>query len=116
MEKFTLPHQHGENKNIENMHRELSEVHRFAAAAEILKQLGVEEVILGLDKEFESCKTPQEKAYATKIKKIFFDKLCNDFKVSVIWDKWNLLGYKNAPTDKGKETFLKLLSKRLYIN
>lgn len=83
---------------------------------EILKQLGVEEVILGLDKEFESCKTPQEKAYATKIKKIFFDKLCNDFKVSVIWDKWNLLGYKNAPTDKGKETFLKLLSKRLYIN
>ncbi len=40
MEKFTLPHQHGENKNIENMHKELSEVHRFAAAAEILKQLG----------------------------------------------------------------------------
>lgn len=83
---------------------------------EILKSLGVEEVILGLDKEFVSCKTPEEKAYATKIKKIFFDKLVNDFRVSVIWDKWNLLEHKDAPTDKGKEIFLKLLGKRLYIN
>lgn len=83
---------------------------------EILKNLGVEEVILGLDKEFISCKTPEEKAYATKIKKIFFDKLINDFRVSLIWDKWNLLEYKDSPMDKGKEIFLKLLSKRLYIN
>lgn len=83
---------------------------------EILKNLGIEEVILALDKEFVSCKTSEEKAYATKIKKIFFDKLTNSFKVSVIWDKWNLLEYKDSPMDKGKDTFLELLSKRLYIS
>ena len=83
---------------------------------QILKELGVEEVILALDKEFVSCKTTEEKAYAIKIKKMFFEKLENDFKVSVIWDKWNLLEYKDSPMDKGKEIFLKLLSKRLYIN
>lgn len=83
---------------------------------DILKKLGVEEVILGLDKEFINCKTKEEKVYATKIKKIFFDKLINDFKVSIIWDKWNLLNYKDSPSDRGKDIFLKLLNKRLYIN
>lgn len=83
---------------------------------EILKQLGIEEVIIALDKEFISCKTPEEKAYAVKIKKIFIDRLKTDFQVSLIWDKWNLLEYKNAPTDKGKDVFLELLCKRLYIS
>ena len=40
MEKFALPHQHGENKNIENMHKELSDISHFATVAEIFKQLG----------------------------------------------------------------------------
>lgn len=40
MGKFTLPHQHGENKNIENMHKELSDISHFATVAEIFKQLG----------------------------------------------------------------------------
>lgn len=40
MEKFTLPHQHGENKNIENMHKELSNLSHFVTVAEIFKQLG----------------------------------------------------------------------------
>lgn len=40
MEKFTLPHQHGENKNMEKMHKELSAVSNFDAVAEIFKQLG----------------------------------------------------------------------------
>ena len=40
MEKFSLPHQHGENKNIENMHKELSDISHFATVAEIFRQLG----------------------------------------------------------------------------
>lgn len=40
MEKFTLPHQHGENNNIESIHKELSDVKHFAAVAEIFRQLG----------------------------------------------------------------------------
>lgn len=40
MEEFTLPHQHGEKRNIQNMHKELSDIQHFTAVAEIFKQLG----------------------------------------------------------------------------
>lgn len=40
MEKFVLPHQHGENRNTENMHKQLSKVQHFAAVAELFRQLG----------------------------------------------------------------------------
>ena len=38
MEKFELPHQHGE-KNIEHIHSELSQHDRFSTVSEMLKQL-----------------------------------------------------------------------------
>lgn len=40
MENFSLPHQHGEKRNIEKMHNELSNVQHFALVAEIFRQLG----------------------------------------------------------------------------
>ena len=36
-------------------------------------------------------------------------------KVSIIWDRDGLLDYKDAPTDKGKETLLKLLDDKVEI-
>lgn len=38
MEKFVLPHQHGE-KNVENMYQELGKIQKFSNAADIFKQL-----------------------------------------------------------------------------
>lgn len=40
MEKNTLFHQHGENINIENVRKCLSDIEHFTAVAEIFKQLG----------------------------------------------------------------------------
>ena len=36
-------------------------------------------------------------------------------KVSILWDKDGVLDYKDAPTDKGKETLLKLLDDKVEI-
>ena len=36
--------------------------------------------------------------------------------VSVIWDTENLLGYKDSPTDLGKEIFLRLYKNRTRID
>lgn len=40
MQEFTLPHQHGKNKNIGHLYEELSKIARFNVASEIFKQLG----------------------------------------------------------------------------
>ena len=82
---------------------------------EILKQLEIEEVVIGLDKEFEEIGSDLEKFYAQKIKSMFIDKLLPYFKCSVIWDIDNLLNLKESPTDRGLETFNKLFLKRISL-
>ena len=83
---------------------------------ELLKELGVEEVILALDKEYEEYGSKEEKNYAMKIKKGFINKLQAYFSISILWDKENLLEYKDSPTDKGGEVFMYLYNKRIIIN
>lgn len=83
---------------------------------ELLKELGVEEVIIALDKEYETYGSVQEKAYAVKVRKGIINKLTPYFTVTVMWDKENLLNYKDSPTDKGKNVFMELLEKRIRIN
>lgn len=82
---------------------------------ELLKELDVEEVIIGMDKEFINIGDNEEIFYADKIKKVFHQKLAPFFKVSVLWDKDNLLEYKSSPTDNGKDVFKELLKNRIYI-
>ena len=82
---------------------------------EILKSLGVEEVIIALDKEYESFGSKEEKMYAVKIRKALIEKLIPFFTVSVIWDTTNLLQKKDSPTDRGGEIFRKLYSNRIFI-
>ena len=36
--------------------------------------------------------------------------------VSVIWDMENLLGYKDSPTDLGRDIFLRLYKNRTRLN
>lgn len=82
---------------------------------ELLKELGVEEVIVALDKEYEEYGTKEEKAYAMKIRKGIINKLLPYFTVSVIWDRDNTLGLKESPTDKGAEVFHKLFRERIKV-
>ncbi|GAA0071712.1 hypothetical protein UT300003_32370 [Clostridium sardiniense] len=82
---------------------------------EILKGLGIEEVIIGLDKEFSEYGSKEEKLYAMKIRKSLINKLLPYFNVSVMWDQNNLLKIKESPTDRGVEIFTKLYNNRIQI-
>lgn len=82
---------------------------------QILKDLGVEEVIVALDKEFEVLGSQEELLYQNRIKKTILNRLKQEgFTVSVIWDSFNLLGKKDSPTDKGIEVFDILMKNRIF--
>ena len=77
----------------------------------MLVELGVNEVTIALDKQYPNTKSPEFGIYIKQVKKIInlFKPYCQ---VNVIWDKEDLLSYKDSPTDKGKEVFDILYEKR----
>lgn len=75
----------------------------------------IDEVVIGLDKEYEKCNTKQEQFYAQKIRQTFCEPLLPYCKVSVLWDRDNLLNYKDSPTDKGKDVYNYLFKNRIKI-
>ena len=80
----------------------------------ILKDLGVEEVIIALDKEYESVGNDEEKLYANRLRKTIANRL--DFcTVSILWDEKGLLNKKDSPLDKGKDVFIDLFINRKYL-
>lgn len=81
----------------------------------ILISLGIENVVIGTDKEFDEIGSPKEKFYAEKIEKIFVDRLASYFNVFVLWDLDGSLDLKDSPTDKGLETFEKLWKNKILV-
>ena len=81
---------------------------------EILKDLGVEEVIIALDKEYEHAGTDEEKLYENRLRKTISNRL-NFCTVSLLWDVKGLLKQKESPLDRGKEVFLDLFLNRKYL-
>lgn len=79
--------------------------------ADLLRKLGAEELIVALDKEYQD-----ERSYQTYLKVLVkkFKKFQSFFTVSFVLDDFDssLLGYKDSPSDHGKETFEKLLRRR----
>ena len=93
----------------------LSSSHLSNFQIDILKDLGVDEVIIALDKEYENVGNDEEGLYASRLRKTIADRL--DFcTVSVLWDEKGLLNKKDSPLDKGKEVFLDLFLNRKYIH
>ncbi len=80
----------------------------------LLNYLEVEEVILGYDKMFHKNGTFEEEAYRNKIYKIIAP-LIPYCKVTLLWDTEDLLEYKSAPTDYGKDTLLRLMDNKIEI-
>ena len=74
----------------------------------------VDEVILAFDKEFQNI---GDKEFNKN--KEFLLGLASKFKnysnVSIVFDKFDMIGYKDSPIDKGKETFEFLLNNRILI-
>jgi hypothetical protein len=81
----------------------------------MILNLKVKEVIVALDKQFESIDSQECKDWAAKIQKQIISQLSQYVKISILWDCNNLLPYKASPTDKGKEILLNLMDNKIIV-
>jgi hypothetical protein len=76
--------------------------------------LGVNEITIAFDKEYEDWRSETAQEYQDKIRK-----MCNKYKGQAtfyyIWDMDNLLEQKDSPFDRGKEIFEKLYKHRIRV-
>lgn len=82
--------------------------------AQILLDLGVEEIIIALDKQYKELNDDEFKKLVKNLKNIHL-KYGHLTKISFIFDKENLLPYKASPTDEGKDVFLKLYKNKFSL-
>ena len=80
----------------------------------LLIQLGVEEIIIALDKQFKEPNDNEFKKLVKNLKNIH-KRYGQYVKISFMFDKGELLGYKDSPIDKDKETFIKLFKERINL-
>lgn len=85
-----------------------------AAQVQLLRQAGAEEIIVAFDKQYPALNTEESKQWSKKLTKIH-NKYKNECLISFLWDKENLLGYKDAPIDKTADIFLKLFKERVIL-
>lgn len=76
--------------------------------------LGVNEIVVALDKEYDDWRTPEAKKYRQKIETMC-KKYLNQASFSYIWDFDNLLEKKDSPFDRGKEVFEELYKNRVKV-
>lgn len=80
----------------------------------LLLELCPNEIIVAFDRQFQTIGDEEYKQWVRHLKNIYtaYHKFVD---ISFIFDKWNLLGYKDAPVDKGKDVFLKLYKQRIRL-
>lgn len=90
-----------------------SQLNRFQINL-LIKKLGVNDITLAFDKEYDKPYDEQGKAYRQKLieKCRRYQGLANFY---YIFDEHNLLNKKDSPIDRGQENFEKLYSKRIKI-
>jgi hypothetical protein len=72
----------------------------------------VEEVVLAYDKQFQEIGDDEYKK-DVKLLTTLASKINKYCTVSIVFDKFGMLGYKDSPIDKGKETFEFLFKNRI---
>ena len=82
----------------------------------LLLDLNVNEVIIGLDKEFETVNDEKYKKWMNHLREKFIKPMLPYFNVYVLWDTKGLLDYKDSPCDKGREVLLELMKNKIYVN
>lgn len=80
----------------------------------LLIEQGVEEIIICFDKQFQE-KGDDEFKKLTKNLTNIHNKYGKYINISILFDKNNLLGYKDSPIDRGKEIFLQLYKERINL-
>lgn len=80
----------------------------------LLIQLGVEEIIIALDKQF---KEPGDKEFQKLVKNLknIHKRYGKYVTISFMFDKTGLLDYKSSPIDHGPDIFCKLFKERINI-
>lgn len=81
---------------------------------DLLLSLGVKEIVVAFDKQFKTLGDDEWKRWTTKLTNIY-NKYSSKVQVSFMFDKWNLLEYKDSPVDQGAETFMKLFKERITL-
>jgi hypothetical protein len=81
---------------------------------QLLLDLGIEEMIIAFDKQFQELGDKEHIGWVKKLKDIN-KKYSKYVRISYMFDKWGILGYKSSPIDEGKEKFLKLFDKRFSL-
>ena len=81
---------------------------------QLLLLLGVKEIVIAFDKQFKKIGDIEWQKWIIKLKTIYnkYGGYCN---ISYLFDKENLLGYKDSPIDCGKDIFIELFRKRVII-
>lgn len=80
----------------------------------LLLDLDVNEIIIALDKQWQKVNDSEYLLWQEHISKIA-QRITPYCKVSILWDIFDFLEYKDSPTDKGKEVLLKLLDNKIYF-
>ena len=81
---------------------------------QMLLDLGIEEVIIAFDRQFQKIGDKEYEMLKRKLLRIYVQ-YKNYVKVSIIFDKHMILGYKSSPLDEGKEKFLQLFKERIVL-
>ena len=71
----------------------------------MLLNAGATEIVIALDRQFQEINDDEFKHLVNNLTKIH-NKYKNDVKISFIFDKRMITGYKDAPIDCGPEIFL----------
>lgn len=80
----------------------------------LVKELGVSEITIAFDKEYEVMRSPEAEAYKYKLIALA-QKYNNYANFSFIYDMEGLLDHKDSPVDKGKEIYERLYDLRVKI-
>lgn len=80
----------------------------------LLLSLGVEEIIIGFDKQFKEIGDEEWKRWTKKLTDIHTRYGAN-CQISYLFDKGNLLDYKDSPIDKGPDVFMQLFKERIML-
>ncbi len=81
---------------------------------QLLKDLGVKEIVIAFDKQYRDLKDEDCRPWIEKLKRIH-QKYGAYIQISFMFDKEEVLGYKDSPIDCGKEKFETLFINRVMI-
>lgn len=81
---------------------------------DLLLSLGVQEIVIAFDKQFKEPNDDEFKRWVKKLTQLYY-KYSSKVHISFMFDKWDLLGYKESPIDAGKDVFVKLLQNRFSL-